>query len=154
MALDPDDLKIISAHLQDAVLRVADLAYVPSEKRFAAIVNRFDWIAADSNGDASTPLRRCRCALRFDRVLRAQVQGLTPGKGNAVAELLAVTYEEKDPPSGFITFVFSGGPAIRLEVECIEAEMKDLGAIWSTACRPEHRDLDLDAVDVSHPKTA
>ncbi len=46
VALDEDDLKILSAHLQDAVLRMSDMAWVPSEHRFAAILNRFDWLAA------------------------------------------------------------------------------------------------------------
>ncbi len=64
VALDEDDLKILSAHLQDAVLRMSDMAWVPSEHRFAAILNRFDWLAAVEGG-AGSNLRRCRCALRF-----------------------------------------------------------------------------------------
>ena len=101
VALDEDDLKILSANLQDAVLRMSDMAWVPSEHRFAAILNRFDWLAA-VEGEGSH-LRRCRCALRFDRVKRAQVQNIKPGEPSAFAELLAVTYEQAQPPSGYIT---------------------------------------------------
>ena len=61
--------------------------------------------------------------LRFDRVKRAQVQNIRPGEPSAFAELLAVTYEEAEPPSGYITLYFAGGGAVRLEVECIEGEL-------------------------------
>jgi hypothetical protein len=137
IALDPDDLKILSAHLQDAVLRLSEMAYVPSERRFAAILDRFDWLAT-VGGDGSSNMRRCRCALRFDRVKRAQVQNIRPGEPAAFAELLAITYEEAEPPSGTITLYFAGGGGVRLEVECIEAELRDLGVAWKTAIKPEH----------------
>jgi Protein of unknown function (DUF2948) len=138
VALDHDDLKILSANLQDAVLRLADMGYIPSEQRFAAVLSRFDWLAAETDDGKHSNLRRCKCALRFDRVTRAQVHKIRPGEPAAVVELLALTYEEADPPSGFITLHFAGGGAIRLEVECIEAELRDLGAAWRTSVKPEH----------------
>ncbi len=138
VALDHEDLKILSAHLQDAVLRMADMAYIPAEQRFAAILNRFDWLAAETGDGKHSNLRRCKCALRFDRVIRAQVQKIRPGDPFAFAELLAMTYEECDPPGGFVTLHFSGGGAVRLHVECIEVGMRDLGAVWRTTVKPEH----------------
>jgi len=150
LALDNDDLKILSAHVQDAVLRVADMVYLPSEQRFAAIINRFDWLSAEAD-EAAKNLRRCRSALRFDRVRRAQVQNITPGESSAVAELLAVTYEEADPPSGFITLYFAGGGAVRLDVECIEAELRDLGAVWRTKMKPEHNGIDAPSASLQNP---
>jgi hypothetical protein len=146
VALDYEDLKIISAHLQDAVLRMADMAYMPAEQRFAAILSRFDWLAAEKDDGKHSNLRRCRCALRFDRVTRAQVHKIRPGEPSAVAELLAVTYEESDPPSGFITLYFAGEGAVRLQVECIEAELRDLGDVWRTAVKPEHTGCDAEIV--------
>ena len=147
IALDEDDLKILSAHLQDAVLRMSDMAWVPSEHRFAAILNRFDWLAA-VNQDGASDLRRCRCALRFDRVKRAQVQNIRPGEPSSFAELLAVTYEEGEPPSGYITLYFAGGGAVRLEVECIEGELCDLGVAWKTAIKPQHAVADVEVAPV------
>lgn len=146
IALDQDDLKILSAHLQDAVLRMSDMAWVPSEHRFAAILNRFDWLAAAESENVGSGLRRCRCALRFDRVKRAQVQNIRPGEPSAFAELLAVTYEEAEPPGGYITLYFAGGGAVRLEVECIEGELRDLGAAWKTAIKPRHAVADVEAL--------
>jgi hypothetical protein len=138
VALDHDDLKILSANLQDAVLRLADMVYIPSENRFAAVVSRFDWLAAETEDGKHSNLRRCKCLLRFDRVRRAQVHKIRPGEPMAVAELLALTYDQSDPPSGFITLHFAGGGAVRLEVECIEAELRDLGEAWRTSVKPEH----------------
>jgi hypothetical protein len=137
VALDADDLKILSAHLQDAVLSLSEMAWVPSEHRFAAILSRFDWLSAEES-DGAPDMRRCRCALRFERVKRAQVQNIRPGEASSFAELLAVTYEPADPPGGYVTFHFAGGGALRLEVECIEGELRDLGVAWKTAIRPQH----------------
>lgn len=149
VALDEDDLKILSAHLQDAVLRMSDMAWVPSEHRFAAILNRFDWLAAVEDGASN--LRRCRCALRFDKVKRAQLQNIRPGEPSAFAELLAVTYEEGQPPSGYITLYFAGGGAVRLEVECIEGELCDLGVAWKTAIKPQHAVTDVEVAPAPAP---
>jgi len=145
LALDEDDLQVMSAHLQDAVLRVGDIAYLPSEKRFAMIANRFDWEkAADGGARGKKDFQRRRSAMRFDRVLGAQLQKIDLNAKKAVLELLAIQFEETDKPEGYVTLVFAGGGAIRLHVECIEAEMKDMGPVWKTASKPEHED-DSDA---------
>jgi hypothetical protein len=93
IALDGDDLKVVSAHLQDAVLKVGDMAFVPSERRFAAILNRFDWTSARTGGNATAPTRR-QTALRFERVLGAQVTGIDLKAGHEVLALLALQYEQ------------------------------------------------------------
>lgn len=139
VALDAEDLAVVSAHLQDAVAKVADLAYMPRDKRFVALLNRFDW----SSAVAATPTNadkyaRCRAALRFERVLSAQVQGFDLRNADQVLCLLAVAYEPTSEPEGFVTLVFAGGSAIRLHVECIECELRDLGAVWGTRSMPQH----------------
>lgn len=133
VALDPDDLSVISAHLQDAVLKVGDMAWLPSQHRFALVVNRFDWESAGQN-----QLRRRRTGLHFDRVLRVRRSKLRTDAPDAVLNLLAVTFEEGEAPSGHVTLVFSGGAAVQLEVECLEAQMRDMGPVWETASRPVH----------------
>ncbi len=77
IAMDDEDLNVLSVQLQDAILRVEDMAYLPQERRFAAILNRFDWLSATGNGQAdSSGYERRRCALRFERVTGAQFQNL------------------------------------------------------------------------------
>lgn len=147
VALDAEDLAILSAHLQDAVVKVADMAFLPRERRFAALANRFDWTAAA--GGAAKPAKRGknafvrkRSAIRFERVSGARVQGIDLKQKTRVLSLLAIQFDGKgaEDPAGEITLVFAGGAAIRLEVECIEAELSDLGAAWATKSRPRHPD--------------
>lgn len=136
IALDPEDLRVLSCHLQDAVIRVGDMAYLRSDMRFAAIANRFDWERAAKEKEGV--YQRRRSGLRFERVRSAQVQGIDLKQKDAVLELLAVTFESGEAPSGTLKLLFAGGGAIRLEVECIEAELRDLGAAWRTPAKPEH----------------
>ena len=139
IALDADDLAVISAHLQDAVLRVGDIAYRPREKRFAALANRFDWVEAIKEGkERPQDLARRQAAVRFERVLNAQVSGIDLKNKATVLSLLAIGFEPSEAPEGNVTLVFAGGGAIRLHVECIEAEMKDLGAAWQASSKPQH----------------
>ena len=135
IALDETDLRIISAQLQDAVLKTGDMAWRPREKRFAAVLNRFDWSLALKDEQ----LQRRQCALRFERVLKAQHTGVDPN-GTAVLSLLAIQFEPAAPdnPAGVVTLLFAGDAAIRLEVECIEAELRDLGPVWGARAKPAH----------------
>jgi hypothetical protein len=136
LALDEEDLAVVSSHLQDAVVRVGDMAYLPSQKRFAAILNRFDWESAV--GKEAKDYQRRRTALRFDRVLRAQHRDLRPEKPDRVLSLLAIQFEVGEAPGGKITLLFSGEVTIQLDVECVEAELRDLGPSWPTRRKPEH----------------
>lgn len=141
IALDADDLKIISAHLQDAVLKVADMAFVARERRFAAVLNRFDWTSVITGGKPKSATRR-QAALRFERVLGAQISGIDLKAKHEVLALLAVQFEPmgQEDPQGHLTLVFAGGGAVRLHVECIEAELKDLGPAWQARAVPHHPD--------------
>ena len=144
VALDKDDIEIVSAHVQDALVKVADILWQPREHRFVVALNRFDWMnAADARGaknpdDAAPDYRRCRTALRFERVNACKCRDLDPLDRNAVLNLLAVEFAEREPPAGTVTLTFSGGAAIRLEVECLEAELVDLGEVFSAVLCPDH----------------
>jgi hypothetical protein len=141
IAFDQEDLNVVSAHVQDAVVLVGDMAFLPREKRFAGIFNRFDWTRLVSPGAAAEPeLARVRAALRFERVLSARSTGIDLGRAKDVLVLLAVSFEARGPddPSGTVTLTFAGKAALKLEVECLEAELKDLGASWAARAKPDH----------------
>lgn len=146
IALDAEDLNVVSAHLQDAVVRIGEMTYLPAEKRFVAIANRFDWgelAKAPSKGKASESFERRRSGIRFERVLSAKLQGIDLKDRRAALALLAITFEPTggtETPEGDVTLTFSGAAAIRLHVECVEVELKDLGAAWATKHSPEHPD--------------
>ena len=139
VALDKDDIEVVSAHVQDAMVRVADIFWQPREHRFVMALNRFDWMSAvDSSVTANADYRRCRTALRFERVNACKCRNLDPGKPDARLNLLAVEFAESDAPAGIVTLTFSGGGAIRLDVECLEAELADLGEVSTAALCPDH----------------
>jgi hypothetical protein len=135
IALDSDDLAVVSTHLQDAVVKVADVVWMPQDKRLVIGLNRFDW---EATLEPDPQYRRRRSVLRFDRVLGCKCRHVTPAEKEAVLNLLDVQFEEKDAPGGVVTLVFSGGAALRLEVECLEVELADLGAVWTTTTCPGH----------------
>lgn len=139
IALDDEDLSIIAAHLQDAVLRIEDMAYLKAERRFAIVLNRFDWSEAAKAASTTKQFVRRRTGVRFEHVSSAQVQGLDLTRKDQVLSLLTLTFEAgHEPPQGTITLTFAGGGAVRLEVDCIEAALTDLGAAWATPRKPEH----------------
>lgn len=142
VALDREDVAVISAHLQDAVTKVADVVWRPGEKRLVVGLNRFDWEAATGN---EPRYRRRRTALRFDRALSLQCRNISPKDKDAVLNLLAVEFDENDSPGGTVVLTFSGGAALRLTVECLEVELADLGPTWTTVKRPTHPDDAPDA---------
>jgi hypothetical protein len=131
-AADSEDLEILSARLQDGLARLRDLVWMPRQRRFTALFNRFLW-------ESGRP-QRTRAVLSVDSVLKVQSQNIKLGAGEAVVSLLAIRFtpsDEAENPGGEIALLFSGGGAIRLEVECIDAALADLGRPWS-ARRPEH----------------
>ncbi len=139
IALDREDLEIVSAHLQDSVVKIGEVIWRPAENRVVIALNRFDWEAAV----ADTPsFQRRRAALRFDRVLSCKCRSLDCSAKEQVLNLLAIEFSETDVPGGVVTLAFSGGGALRLEVECLEVEAGDLGPVWQTTCCPEHKTID------------
>ena len=133
-ALDADDLAIVSAHLQDAILRAGDLAWLPERRRFVLVARRFDHAV-----EASETPRRRLAGVHFERVLGVKAKGIAPGEdSDATLSLLAVTFEPGDTPSGIATLVFAGGAAILLNLECVEVRLRDLGPVWETEGRPDH----------------
>jgi Protein of unknown function (DUF2948). len=135
IALDTEDLQIVSAHVQDAVVRVANLGYARADRRFALLMNRFDWTSV--GGRRSKGVRK-RAALHFDAVSHVAYAGFDPNAPEGVLELLAVTFAPTDAPSGIIELSFAGGGTVRLTVDYIEARLTDLGAAWAAAGQPRH----------------
>ena len=135
VALDRDDIEVVSAHLQDAVVNAADIHWRPAERRVVVVVNRFDWEGANGGGPT---LRRRRAALRFERVTSCRCRNVDADDRTDILNLLAIEFFESDSPAGVVTLTFSGDAALRLEVECLEAELADLGPAWTAKARPDH----------------
>jgi hypothetical protein len=135
-AVDEEDLAVLSACVQDAVLKVGDMVYLPRERRFALAMNRFTWEKAEDG--RRRDYERRRAALTFDRVEAVRTNAIDRSRPDAVLELLAISFTTTSAPAGKITLVFAGGGAVEIEVEVIEARLADLGAAWATKAKPDH----------------
>lgn len=134
-AFDADDLMVISAQLQDAVLTVGDIEFVRRQQKLVMIVKRFDWESAEERRPA---YRRRLAGVQFARVQSVLCRNIQQHSKNGVLMLLSVGFEPGENPSGAIVLTFAGGGIMRLEVECIEAVVEDLGPEWETPRKPVH----------------
>jgi hypothetical protein len=134
LALDSEDLDVISATTQDAVVRVGDMGFAKADSRFALLMNRFAW------EEGGKTRQRKRAALHFDRVSDVKVAGINTEAVDGVLELLAIRFAPAaaEAPEGIVELAFAGGGTIRLTVECLEARLQDLGAAWAAKATPAH----------------
>jgi hypothetical protein len=139
-ALDADDLTVISAQLQDAVLKVGDIDYLRRQQKLVMIVKRFDW----ENAEEMRPAYRRRLAgVQIARVQSVRCRNIQQGSKDGVLMLLAIGFEPGESPAGTIILTFAGGGVMRLEVECIEAKVEDLGPEWETLRKPAHDEAEM-----------
>jgi len=124
IALDADDLSVISAHVQDARVQASDIVWRQDERRLVVGMNRLDWEQTLCGG--TTP-RRMIAALRFDRVLACKSRDIDLEAPETTLELLGIEFHASDPPGGCALLMFGHGGALRLDVECLECELTDLG---------------------------
>jgi hypothetical protein len=134
-AFDADDLTVISAQLQDAVLKVGDIDYLRRQQKLVMVVKRFDWESAEELRPA---YRRRLAGVQFARVRSVRCRNIQQGSKDGVLMLLAIGFEPGESPAGAIVLTFAGGGIMRLEVECIEAKVEDLGPEWETQRKPAH----------------
>jgi Protein of unknown function (DUF2948) len=124
IALDADDLAVISAHVQDARVQVADIIWRQSEKRLVIGMNRLDWEQTLA-GEAAP--RRLVAALRFDRVLACKSRNIDLAAPETLLDLVGIEFHPGEAPGGSALLMFAQGGALRLDVECLECELTDLG---------------------------
>ncbi len=136
VALDSEDLAVISAHMQDSVFKVADIDWSPRDKQFSLATNRFVWEEAARKRKG---FERRRAALVFKRVLSVRSIGIDRARRDDVLSLLALRFEQKgEGPEGMLELSLSGTASIVLEVECIEVQLADIGGAWETTSKPRH----------------
>jgi hypothetical protein len=124
IALDADDLAVISAHVQDARVQAADIIWRQGEMRLVVGMNRLDW---EQTLSGETSPRRLIAALRFDRVLSCKSRNIDLGAPEAALELLGIEFYPGEAPGGSALLLFNHGGALRLDLECLECELTDFG---------------------------
>jgi hypothetical protein len=134
-AFDAEDLSVISAQMQDAVIRFGEVKYLIKQRQFALVANRFAW-------DAMPAQERRRTGLQISDVTSVKRQGPQMPDQHTVLSLLAMTFKadpaDADHLAGTLTLTFSGGHAFALNVDCINVHLDDLGPAWSTESTPGH----------------
>lgn len=131
-AFDAEDLAVISAQMQDALIRFGDVKYMIRQRQFALVANRFAW-------DALPEKQRRRTGLQIADVTGVKRQGRQDLTPDSILSLLALTFvAEDDGLRGTLTFNFSGGHAFALKVGCVDVHLDDLGPAWSTGAAPDH----------------
>lgn len=154
-ARDAEDMQVVAACLQDALVPLGDIAYLKREKRFVMVVNRFKWETSDRDAAAPAPeagpeadarftddaaepgFERVNAGVCFDKVQAVRFQGLDLGNKDHILNLLTIQVE-----SDSITLVFSGDILIRLEVGAIACHLEDLSEPWPTRWQPSHEDAE------------
>ncbi|HEX4185814.1 MAG TPA: DUF2948 family protein [Stellaceae bacterium] len=136
-AEDADDLAVISACLQDALVAVRDLAFVPQDHTFLMVANRFRWERASRSARGEAGYQRTLCGITFGAVIGVSYHGFRRSEDTRILSLLAIR-PGRDNEDDAILLEFSDGAAIRLEVSCIFCHAQDLGEPWPTPWQPWH----------------
>lgn len=137
-AVDADDLRVVSALLQDAIIPIADIAFLPEERLFVMLASRYQWEGPapdggptpDEGGEGPT---RIRCAVRFTGVDQVKRRGVDLTQRGQFLSLLAL-----EPAEDMLLLRLSGGSDIRLEGSSIECRIEDQGEAWPATRRPDH----------------
>ena len=134
-----EDVKILSALLQDGLVAASDLHYQKNEASFVMVINRFCWEQADES-KSEIQLNRCLCGLKVAHVRQVSQRGLF-ADANQFYNLLSITYEETkeiEKVNNKLTFTFSDGYGIRLAVEELAIILQDIAEPHPGLARPRH----------------
>ncbi len=137
MAKNQDDLKVISAYLQDSIVIVRDIVFLKKNMTFIMIVNRFMW--EDVEKGVFRQNKRIRCAVKFEEVLKVKSQNINQRNKNKPLEYLAIECRLNFNKAYEINIFFSGDSIITIISEAIEVVMYDLGKPWDVKHVPIHR---------------
>ena len=140
LALDAEDLTVLSALMQDAITRGSEMRFLEKERAFVLVGDR---LAREAGAERAGFLgrksghQRRRTALDLRRVMSAKFRGFDPKADDEPLVLLAITHEG-DEAGGSVTFAFAGGATVRCDVEAVEARLTDLGPAWKSEATPDH----------------
>ena len=136
LALNDDDLKVLSAHLQDSVILVKDIIFLKKSRTFLMMVNRFMW--EDVERGIFRENKRIRCAIKFENVLEVKSRNISQKKKDKILELLSIDSEVKNNKKELL-ITFAGNNEIILIVEEINILLDDVGFPWKVKHVPKHQ---------------
>ncbi len=125
-AQDADDLAVVSALVQDAVVPAAQMRFDRDRRRFALLVNRFRWEDKDGAQARKRSVERVQAILFIDDVMAVRTQGVNPADKDMVLSLLAVDFAPSTDGMGTLTLTFAGDGALALDVEALDVGLQDV----------------------------
>ena len=132
-----EDLKVISAYLQDSIVVVKDMVFLKQNRIFVIIVNRYMW--EDIEKGVFRKHKRTRCALRFGEVIEVKSQNIKQKNRNKILECLAIKCRLFSDENYEIKIFFSGNSLITIMTETIDVVVHDLGRPWNVKHAPLHK---------------
>ena len=136
LAEEAEDLEVISAAVQDSVVKAENLNYEARIRRFSLELNRYRW---EEGVEKRTDGARVRSLLAFDGVMAVKTRAVTKADPDMILSLLQVTFTPAaEPPGGTVTLLFAGDGEIALTVEALDATLLDSDYIWNTKHTPSH----------------
>lgn len=126
IAQEPEDVVVVSALLQDAVLPVTEIRYERAARRLALLVNRFRWEDKSAAEARRRPYERVRSLLVISDVVAVARQGIDLTDRDTVLSLLSLSWEPGEDGTGRLILVFAGDGAIAADVECLDLTLRDV----------------------------
>ena len=139
IAKTDEDLRVISAHLQDSITKTSDIANLKKNKIFLMQLNRFMW--EDVEKGVFRNNKRVRTVLKFENVLKVSSRNINQKKNDRFLDFLAIETFKMPDKNYEMNLIFSGDMIIRLVVEAIEVTLDDQGSPWESKNKPKHEDL-------------
>ena len=139
IARTEDDLRVISAHLQDAIANVLDIANLEKNKIFLMQLNRFMW--EDVEKGVFRKNKRIRTVLKFENVVKVHSKNINQLKKDQFLDFLTIETIQMPDNNYEMKIVFAGDAIIRVISEVIEVTLDDQGDAWDTKNMPKHREL-------------
>ena len=140
IAKTDEDLKVISAHLQDSIVSLNDIANLKKNKIFLMQVNRFMW--EDVEKGVLRKNKRIRSIIKFDHVIRVSSKNIQKNTKSKFLDFLAIETREMPDKTHEMKLIFSGDSIIKIIAEVIEITLDDQGLPWDTKQKPKHKFYD------------
>ena len=132
-----EDLRVVSAHLQDAIANVSDIASLKKNKIFLMQLNRFMW--EDVEKGVFRKNKRIRTVLKFENVINAHSKNIYQSKRNKFLDFLTIETNRMPDNNYEMKIVFAGDSIIKIIAEVIEVTLDDQGEAWDTKNMPKHK---------------
>ena len=139
IAKTDEDLRVISAHLQDSIVKTSDIANLKKNKIFLMQLNRFMW--EDVEKGVFRKNKRIRTVLKFENVLRVTSKNVNQKKKERFLDFLAIETLKRPDKNYEMNLIFSGDVIIKIVTEAIEVTLDDQGKPWESRNKPRHKDL-------------